>query len=380
MPEVAQCQVAIEAMPERSIVSSEMVTSEGAKRRLIQLDFVRGIAILMVMGRHFMSVPTKFPLFNGIEFELKRLGWSGVDLFFVLSGFLVGGLLIGEIHRTGSLRVGRFIVRRGFKIWPGYYAFILFELVTRHFPPSTFLLANMLHLQNYLGTSLNHTWTLAVEEHFYLLIPLLLVWICSARRTRSNVPGILASLCVAVLLIRVFMVVGMGSSRVEWYTHTRIDSLLFGVLMSYFYHFRRSTFDACSRQRLLLACLTACGVVFLSLVPQRSMVMQTIGYSVNYICFGAFILLMLGVSGVVLRSVPYRIIAAIGVYSYGIYLWHNSVRTPLLHVCKRLPVSDDMRWLSLFVSQYICAVALGVLMSKLIEWPTLRIRERLVPA
>jgi peptidoglycan/LPS O-acetylase OafA/YrhL len=352
----------------------------GVSRRLIQLDFTRGIAILMVMGYHFTSIPTHVPLFRAIEFPLKHFGWAGVDLFFVLSGFLVGGLLIGELFRTGSLRIGRFIKRRGFKIWPAYYAYLLFQLITRHFPPSTFLAANLLHLQNYLGTSLGHTWTLAVEEHFYLLLPLLLVWLHSSPWLRGKTIPLLAFICVAVLCIRSFMVLGLGSTRVWEYTHTRLDSLMFGVLLSYLYYFRRNAFDALCRKRFILGFLTVCGILFLSFVSETSTTMHTIGYTINYLCCGAFMLLMLSIKGPIASSFGYRAVATIGVYSYSIYLWHLSVRTPISHLCALLPMPGSIRWITLFLAQYGGAIILGFVMAKLIEWPFLQLREKLLPA
>jgi len=78
------------------------------------LDVLRGIAILLVLGRHF----NYFPLW-------RQAGWIGVDLFIVLSGFLISGLLFQEYKNTGKLDVRRFILRRGLKIWPSYYLLIL---------------------------------------------------------------------------------------------------------------------------------------------------------------------------------------------------------------------------------------------------------------
>lgn len=359
---------------------SEAPRRSATNRRLVQLDFTRGIAILMVMGYHFVTIPTHVLAFRVIEFPLKQFGWAGVDLFFVLSGFLVGGLLIGELFRTGSLRIGRFVKRRGFKIWPAYYGYLLFQLATRHFPPSTFLLANLLHLQNYMGTSLGHTWTLAVEEHFYLILPFLLVWIYSSPCLRTKTIPVFVLICMGVLCIRTLMVFALGSTRVWEYTHTRLDSLMFGVLLSHLYHFHETFFAACCRRRLLLSGITVCGILFLSLTPETSTTMHTIGYTVNYLCSGAFVLLMLGLDGPIVRGFPYRAIAAVGLYSYSIYLWHLSVRMPLLHLCTLIPIPNSARWIILFVAQYGSAIILGVVMSKLIEWPFLRLRDKLVPA
>lgn len=368
---------ALDAVPPTEYVGTK---EKESKRRMVQLDFVRGIAILMVMAHHFISWP--IAALNAISIKIpgRGFGWVGVDLFFVLSGFLVGGLLIGEIYRTGSLRIGRFIKRRGFKIWPAYYVYLLFQLVTRHFPPSTFLIPNLLHLQNYLGTSLQHTWTLAVEEHFYLVLPFLLVWIYSSPIRRANAPKIFISIGILVLAIRSFMVLALGSTKVGEYTHTRLDSLMFGVLLSHFYYFHRNAFDRFTQKRLLLSAVVAAGLLFLFLTDAKSKLMLTVGYTMNYLCFAALMLLMIGVTGNIVKSLPYRMIAAIGVYSYSIYLWHNSVRTPLLHLCSHLPANDELRWFSLWVAQYLCAIVLGVLMARMIEWPFLRFREKVVPA
>jgi len=118
-----------------------------------------------------------------------------VDLFFVLSGFLIGGLLVSELHHHGHIDIGRFLIRRGLKIYPPHFVFIGYLMLM---PVAKAILAgnnvwttfttewgkywpNLLFLHNYVGTNpAGHTWTLAVEEHFYLLLPFLLaglVWL-----------------------------------------------------------------------------------------------------------------------------------------------------------------------------------------------------------
>jgi peptidoglycan/LPS O-acetylase OafA/YrhL len=93
--------------------------------RSLELNFVRGVAILLVIGFHAMGQETPYPFFRGLEATLKAVGWSGVDLFFVLSGFLVGGVLLSECNKTEALDVKRFIIHRSLKIWPAYYCYLL---------------------------------------------------------------------------------------------------------------------------------------------------------------------------------------------------------------------------------------------------------------
>ena len=167
----------------------------GSKRNL-QLDFLRGVAILLVFGRHLeLSRPSGAV---GVLAEIWfRIGWLGVDLFFVLSGFLIGGLLISEFEKHGKIDVPRFLGRRGLKIYPLYFIFLAYlllmptlkTLLHRGDAWGTFsehwsgVWPNLLFLQNYVGhSSAGHLWTLAVEEHFYLLLPFVLAPLAAGKR------------------------------------------------------------------------------------------------------------------------------------------------------------------------------------------------------
>jgi peptidoglycan/LPS O-acetylase OafA/YrhL len=88
--------------------------------RNVSLDVLRGVAILLVLCHHNPNAIQTAGWLEPIGSRLMIIGWTGVDLFFVLSGFLVAGILFKELIRHDSLNVKRFILRRGFKIWPGY--------------------------------------------------------------------------------------------------------------------------------------------------------------------------------------------------------------------------------------------------------------------
>src|ERR1700722_13574336 len=116
-------------------------------RREMELDFLRGIAILMVMDFH-APISILLAPFRWLGF--RNFGWAGVDVFFVLSGFLVGGLLIKEWKQSSRIDSRRFLIRRGFKIWPQYYVFLLAMLLTGHRGLRD-LWGNLLNIQNYVG-------------------------------------------------------------------------------------------------------------------------------------------------------------------------------------------------------------------------------------
>src|SRR2546421_454717 len=93
------------------------------------IDALRAVAILLVIGCHFAVAPASAGTFAPVAEAWYRVGWAGVDLFFVLSGFLVSGLLLGEFRRRGRVDVPRFLIRRGLKIWPLYFAYLGFLVV-----------------------------------------------------------------------------------------------------------------------------------------------------------------------------------------------------------------------------------------------------------
>src|SRR3712207_3121730 len=130
--------------------------------RNIGLDLLRMLAVLLVIARHLHLPETCPPWVIGVV----RGGWVGVDLFFVLSGFLVSSLMFREYQRRGSVNIQRFLIHRGFKVYPAFWLFLLFTLIMRQFygqqPDIRQVIGEALFLQNYLGGVWNHTWSLAV--------------------------------------------------------------------------------------------------------------------------------------------------------------------------------------------------------------------------
>src|SRR5262245_10762565 len=130
--------------------------------RLRQLDYLRGVAVLLVLGRHLEPLPTDLGWRTGLLAAWHRCGWVGVDLFFVLSGFLVSGLIMAEQRSSGRARVGRFLLRRGFKIYPAFCTLLAFTALVAaaggHVPPAYPFLCEALYLQNYAGAVWQHTW------------------------------------------------------------------------------------------------------------------------------------------------------------------------------------------------------------------------------
>lgn len=167
------------------------------------LDALRAMAVLLVIGSHYTEefAVRYSPVVATAGFRslpIFHWGWTGVDLFFVLSGYLIGRQLWRERLETGTVRFGQFILRRGFRIWPLYYFMLLAYAVTGYFDVNRW---DLLFLSNYRWGGLLRGWSLSTEEQFYIIVPLLLIATRRVRRPAVYAWGMLAVL-VAVWLSR----------------------------------------------------------------------------------------------------------------------------------------------------------------------------------
>src|SRR3954465_4851857 len=129
-------------------------TSGRARRP--DLDVVRGLAIVLALGWHFNHRWSGNAGLHPVQWPGHMFGWAGVDLFFVLSGFLMGRLVLGEHTRTGRFDGRRVTARPGPKLRPGPSPLLALHAVFGEEPLASYLWQNALHLQNYAGTSLTH--------------------------------------------------------------------------------------------------------------------------------------------------------------------------------------------------------------------------------
>ena len=196
----------------RSRAAAEQIDPRFAhRRRQPGLDLLRALAIIIVVIYH--TGIFGFALPNSVH----RFGWVGVDLFFVLSGYLIGGQLLSQLGARGQIRFGRFYARRALRILPAYLVVvaIYFSLpVLREWPTISPLWKFLLSVQNIGlrgGTAFSHAWSLAIEDQFYLLLPLMLVVIIPSRRAAFVVPCLVF---LGGLLLRGFL--AHATFRRDW--------------------------------------------------------------------------------------------------------------------------------------------------------------------
>jgi peptidoglycan/LPS O-acetylase OafA/YrhL len=347
--------------------------------RRLDLDVVRGVAIVLALGWHFSRRSSGNAVLDALQWPGHQFGWAGVDLFFVLSGFLMGQLVLRERARTGAFDGRRFTARRALRLWPVLYVFLAVYAFLGDDPLSSYLWQNALHVQNYAGSSLEHLWSLAVEEHFYLLLAVLFPLFARRRGSVRPLVAVLVAVLVASLALRLTGVAsGVSDVRLQWRTHFRVDALAAGVLLAVLRMHAPAVFERWVARRWLWAAATAAGIYFLSGVTKDSALGSTLGYTVAYLTGAAFLLLLHGAAWVPRAGVLTRPMAALGRYAYGVYIWHVFAAEFVLD--RLLGMDYGSFGPAAQLAKFGSAIVAGVLATLLLERPVLRLRDRLVPS
>jgi peptidoglycan/LPS O-acetylase OafA/YrhL len=355
-------------------------THQAKRQRTAELDVLRGFAILLVMGVHVQAYPI-----------WSTFGGFGVDLFFVLSGFLISNLLFMEYRQFHRIVLLRFFLRRALKLYPSFYLLLAGTLVYCLWwqVPVTgrAVLGELTLTQNYVGAIWGHTWSLAVEEHFYLLLPIALYLMMKIHPDSANpfrsVPYIflvVASCCLALRIWNGFAYRPYDHHLHYEPSHLRFDSLLFGVLLSYLHNFHSHLLSKLMSPpwRLPVSFLGILALAPMLILDSARPFVYTFGFTLLYIGFGILLLLAIykekpgAKPGMVVRA-----IGAMGMYSYTVYLWH----VPLAMVFTALAVRFNMVNQYALHAVYLAAsIATGITASKLVEIPVLKMRERFFPS
>ena len=349
-----------------------------ASTRRIDLDVVRGIAILLAVGWHF-NAPTGDAGLDIVLAPARIFGWAGVDVFFVLSGFLVGRMIYKEERSTGKFDYKTFLVRRILRLWPVLYLYLIFKLMTgENF--YSFFWQNASHLQNYfIPSSSLHLWSLAVEEQFYLVLSLLVLVSVVSNLSRKKVVCLLAATLVVCPLLRIAaLAAGVKPVFVQFQLQYRFDTLASGVLLAIMSIDNAPNFKTLYNRKIVLAVSCICGCMFLMKYSLFSPVGQTAGYSIAYL-FGASLLLLIYNSGIeTWAPIPAAIMAFFGRISYPWYVWQAVTVKILERVQDHLPASH--RRALIVVLSYLSSAGLAWLLSIILERPLMLLRDKLFPA
>ena len=336
-------------------------------RKIPQLDAVRGIAILLVLIHNTDSFPA-------LHLEaISTYGWMGVDLFFVLSGFLITGILLDAKQSEGYFK--NFYARRCLRIWPLYYSLLIFMfLIVPHLHPSDARhifersspwWAYPIFLQNFLvavpaeaAGALGVTWSLAIEEQFYLIWPLVVRYFSVAQIKRIAIFVILTS-----PVLRFFLV----AHHVNIYSNffCRLDGLMAGALLAVVLR-SESLVTARYVKLAWLAFLIPAGLAILAENQQ----VRWIAFSMTSMASASLVYLSLFSPGKWVQGFfRNRFLAYTGTISYGLYLLH---KIPL-DIAKEMP-TDGHPFLSILLI-LVAGYAMAAISYAYLERPFLKLKR-----
>jgi peptidoglycan/LPS O-acetylase OafA/YrhL len=295
------------------------------------LDALRTVAILMVIAGHFPEVgKTQFPQYaHLLDGPLFAFGWTGVDLFFVLSGFLIGRQLWKEQLRTGTINIGRFITRRGFRIWPLYFVVALLSPALDN--KSSYKWADWAFLSNYFSGRVEGGWSLSTEEQFYILAPLLIFVGARFLRRRSWF-AVLPALLVAVSGVRwwtAHRMLGAGYTvaavKTAMYApfHLHDEGLIIGLLAALVSVIMPRLLDGSpsTRSSVLVVAGVTC-VIAVTLRAANGIVFPFLSLAMIY---GSVMVALLAIGSDRLPLLKAPIFYRVSRLSYGMYLNHFAV-------------------------------------------------------
>ena len=352
------------------------------------LDLLRALAVLLVVCYHAGNFGLALP------HEAQRFGWVGVDLFFVLSGYLIGGQLLAPLSRGQPINLPRFFWRRALRILPAYgvvlAVYVLFPSRREwpELPPVWKILAFVQNIHLHGGTAFSHAWSLCVEGQFYLVLPFVLTLLVPRGRAGiwTGCAVVLAGLVLrAVLACTHPAADGAGVSwrasqmLIYYPTWTRLDPLVGGVALAAVQRFRPSWWTRLTDAAPFLLLPGVAAVAWgASLGDHEDLSVAACVWPFPLVALGMCLLLVCAVSG----RLPFRRVAVPGAgflasVAYSVYLSHKLVIHWTLGFCAahRLTLTSP-------VALGLNLLMIGMVGSALffaVERPCLQLRRRAVP-
>ncbi len=341
-------------------------------RRDQNIDLLRASAIAMVLIYHWVQ---RWPAREESVRAFTELGQYGVDLFFVISGWLIGGLYWRELKNQQTVQVRRFLLRRWLRTVPPYLAALPIAwagvAITRG---EQFDWRYLLFLQNYYERIpfFLVSWSLCVEEHFYLALPLVL-W--AAVRIHPRAARWLALVALVPLCLRVSadpLLDATSFGRHLTATHLRFEGLVLGVWAAWVSIHDMELWAKLKRLSRVLALPAAVPFLALALVGQK--VQYWFGYSLVAVVFVIWLVRLSDEPPV--ASAKLSAVSALARWSYSIYLTHTFVEWPVLGLLRsRYPGAAPV-WALVLV---LATVVSGAVFFKCVEAPAMHLRDKWVP-
>lgn len=345
------------------------------------LDLLRTLAVSLVVSGHYCGF---FDDARGQPLAIAKLpifyfGWTGVDLFFVLSGYLIGHQLWRELVRRDTIDVGRFLLKRGLRIWPYYFAFLTWSFLWRHKTGWVFL-PDLLFFSNLRHGAISGGWSLSTEEQFYVILPLLLLSASAFIRARQQIV-VLIGLLVALPVIRLLILHAHPEAAVNhddlvWllqmpiYSHS--DGLLAGVLLSWIavVHPKYLTPLPTLRGLVVPAALIVTGLAL------RSVDNRLFGFSALALIYGGLALFVLRDRSLFSKFASSKAFYVTSRLSYGMYLNHFGIGVFIVAFVGAKWANPYPRFFLGWAFTFASSMLVAALTFIAIESPFLQLRER----
>ncbi len=369
------------------------------------LHGLRSIAIIAVLQYHVtnMMQQSGFRLARGFYVFSTNI-FFGMDLFFILSGFLIGTMLLHSVDHREPRGFARFYARRAFRTFPSYYLVLTVLVLIKPLNPAqqSNLVWEYTYLTNYVHGSvgkvvMNWGWSLCVEEHFYLLVPLLLLALHYLGSHRARLAA-LVTLWLSGLGVRLGIYL---SSHEHWTgleihralyrtTHTRFDILVAGILVAYLVRYFKDPITERLKKRvwriglwaIMIICLWL--LVFPGPILERSALFRVFAWgTLTSLMYVPLILLLLCSEGRLQRFLSHPFFLRSATLGYGIYLVHVPVCLVVLGCAHKiegfLALPPLFLWPQILFWLLVSSAAVAYVLHLLVEKPMLRLRNRLAP-
>jgi peptidoglycan/LPS O-acetylase OafA/YrhL len=345
--------------------------------KIPELDGIRGMAILLVLLHHFEPPPGVPKVIGAATY----LGWSGVDLFFVLSGFLITGILLDT--KTSQNYFSSFYIRRALRIFPLYLlcVFAYFRLAPN--PTEPWFWSHLSNWKSAFGTDipiLSHFWSLAIEEQFYLVWPLV-VFLIPARA----LPGVAMTVALSSLGLRVaFAHHAFHNNFLYRLTPFRIEPLALGALAAWIAR-DPSAFEIAKRSARWIAVAAAVLLLAVFAIGRTNRPFHAPIATYGFTAFAWLYASIVFTAGT--RSVPLlrnALLRSFGKYSYAIYVFHVPIaqiyNPEVNRVAQSLnaPVRTAF-WIATTAAGIAISYAVALLSWNLIEKRFLALKDRFAP-
>jgi peptidoglycan/LPS O-acetylase OafA/YrhL len=345
------------------------------------LDLLRAVAIVFVVLYHAGLFGFALP------FDVQRFGWIGVDLFFVLSGYLIAGQLLSAMARGKSPDIRRFYWRRALRILPAYLVIVAIYFFLppslREFPKMPPLWKFLTFTQNLGlrgGTTFSHAWSLCIEFQFYLLLPFLILALARLRRGHALIACAVLTWSVLIRGLLAHMNLSAPTPSWGWWqqwiyypTYSRLDPLTIGVSLAAIETFRPKWWSALMKCAwwIWLPGLAAIAVALILAEDGLSMVSCAFGFALVAIGMGT--LLVCSVSPhLPLSRAPIPGAAFAATVAYSVYLSHKLPIHWIQQICTAHSVPSAVAYLLMLGA----IVIVGSVLFFAVERPFLQVRQR----